>query len=818
MDNIRKYNPGLMQEDSEIIQQFVVRQQELASVIEIITENSTRSANQNVLLIGPRGRGKSMMLARVAAELRINDALSAQWIPVRFMEESHEIYTIGEFWLECLFYLGQEVDSAELRKEIIESHHEYSAINDEERLAQRARATVKDISTRLGKKLLLMVENLQQLADEVDDDFGWQLRQVLQTEPQIMLLATATVRFKSMEKVEQPFFELFSEIPLPPLTTDECARHWQNITGDDISQREIRPLEILTGGSPRLLTIVAGFANHRSISELMEELVYLVDEHTEYFKSQLDPLPPKERRIYIAVADLWQPSTAREIAVRARMDIRPVSSLLARLEKRGAITVDGSNPRKKIYSVTERLYSIYYKLRRERSESAVLHGLIQFMAAFYRQDELVELCSHWASEGSCHAEDGIRALVKMAEIPKEKLVNRLPEEVIGELFTDDVDTINFNWMIELREIVDNQEWEKAHQFLDNEIAKCQQSNRFGVSLLRGLKAIIHTKTCDYDKANKVFSGIIKELPEKKDESTEAVLCLILSKYADSLMKSSEPELAEKKYKEVINRFSNSNEPNIRDMVSTAFIQLADLYYQASKYSEAIDIYKELITKYLNDEQPKAKLKIIDAYQMMALFQVRMEDNKSLAITFTALLAFIEKSGFLDVDSSLDDLSVIKIMESIYIASLSLYAGGKIEAAHRYCQVIVEGYASHQAAQEHFIAAKALILCSRMSNEANTAIGYLLRALAVSGIDIDAKQEALVLLIEIISMLPIDDALSLLDNNADSNEHVIPLKVALQLELGESPRVPQEILEVAKDVKAKLAECRAAHESMAESNS
>ena len=67
--------------------------------------------------------------------------------------------------------------------------------------------------------------------------------------------------------------------------------------------REIRPLEILTGGNPRLLVIVAGFARHRSLRQLMEELVVLIDEHTEYFRGHLEALPRSERRVYIAVID-----------------------------------------------------------------------------------------------------------------------------------------------------------------------------------------------------------------------------------------------------------------------------------------------------------------------------------------------------------------------------------------------------------------------------------------------------------------------------------------------------------------------------------
>ena len=39
-----------------------------------------------------------MLLARVAAELRTDTALSESLLPVQFMEESQEIFTLADFW------------------------------------------------------------------------------------------------------------------------------------------------------------------------------------------------------------------------------------------------------------------------------------------------------------------------------------------------------------------------------------------------------------------------------------------------------------------------------------------------------------------------------------------------------------------------------------------------------------------------------------------------------------------------------------------------------------------------------------------------
>ena len=382
---IRKANPGTFQSDQEVIRQFVVRNRELATVLEVLRGNMAASSCQHVLLVAPRGRGKTMLLARVAAELRTNADLSRYLLPVRFMEESLEIFDVADFWLECLFYLAREsaVGDPELTRELRDTHSALAARGrGEELIEARARAAVLNAADRLGKQLVLMVENLQDLCGDVDEDFGWKLREALQSQPEIMLLATATSRFKGLDDATQPFFELFRTLGLDPLAIEECQRLWHVVSGDAVGEREVRPLQILTGGSPRLLVYVADFARHGSLRQLMEQLVTLIDEHTEYFRTHLEGFAKTERRVYLATIDLWQPSTTGEITARARLDVRIVSNMLGRLVHRGAVMYEGTG-RKRRYSAVERLYGIYYKLRRERDEAAIVRNLIHFMAVFY---------------------------------------------------------------------------------------------------------------------------------------------------------------------------------------------------------------------------------------------------------------------------------------------------------------------------------------------------------------------------------------------------------------------------------------------------
>jgi len=388
----RKFNPGVLQSDEEVVAQFVVRQREFGILMDVLRGNIASSPCQHMLVVAPRGRGKTMMLARVAAELRANEELRREFLPVRFMEESYEVFDLADFWLDVLLYLAPEIarHDAEAADQLRQARAEFSRLPRGVEVEESARTVALDTAQRLGRKLVLMVENCQSLFDDVDERFGWGLRKTLQTEPNVMFLGTATVRMAALTDVEAPFYEFFRTLPLAPLPLGECKVLWGAVSGETRSEREIRPLQILTGGDPRLLAIVAGLSRHRSLRELLQELVALMDDHTEYFRSHLDHLGKTERRVYVALIDLWRPSTTAEIAARARQDIRATSSLLGRLVKRGAISYEGKG-QKRLYQATQPLYSIYYKLRRQRDEAAVVHGLVHWMIACYTAGDVSEM-------------------------------------------------------------------------------------------------------------------------------------------------------------------------------------------------------------------------------------------------------------------------------------------------------------------------------------------------------------------------------------------------------------------------------------------
>ena len=377
----RKYNPGFLSDD-ELVSSFCVRTHEFASILEMLRECAGAS-NTHQIVIGPRGSGKTCLLLRVAAELRRDTELQSKFFPIVFAEESYEVATAGEFWLECLAHLAAQAPRGDDDPDLHRTFEELRAIRDDRTLGDRCLGALQDFSDREGKRLVLLVENLNRMFRDLSDpDAGWRLRKILQTEPRIVLLASATSRFDEIDDPEHALYEQLRVLTLRPLDTSECATLWETAAGQCPRPETIRSLEILTGGSPRLLTIVARFRAELPIRKLMASLLDLIDDHTEYFRSHLEALPAQERRVYLALAALWKPATTREIADHARIDTSKCSAQLTRLVERGAVQTAGGSARRKQYYLTERLYNIYYLLRRSRSSDRLvvaphpLHGVV----------------------------------------------------------------------------------------------------------------------------------------------------------------------------------------------------------------------------------------------------------------------------------------------------------------------------------------------------------------------------------------------------------------------------------------------------------
>ncbi len=805
---IRKFNPGTLQSDGEVINQFVVRQHELAIVLDVLRGNVDSPSCQHALVVAPRGRGKTMLLARVAAELRADDELSGRLLPVRFMEESQEIFNLADFWLETLFHLAREsaAHDPEFARQLRETHAVLTGRWREQTLEEHARTAVLEAADRLGKKLVLMVENLQALCETMDDDFGWKLRGALQSDPQIMLLATATSRFDGLDDATQPFFELFRIIGLQPLTTGECRRLWQVISGDAVSEREIRPLEILTGGNPRLLVIVAGFAQHRSLRRLMEELVKLIDEHTEYFRSHLEVLGKTERRVYVAVIDLWQASNTGEIAARARMDVRIVSTMLGRLVNRGAVIVEGSGKKRRY--AAERLYGIYYKLRRERDESAVVENLIRFMVTFYNEGELVEMSGMWMAEAaqSKAIHEGIERVV--AELPQVRgFFSGIVEPAIAEPSQQRVAIDNGKderLLQEIYEAFEEEAFEKVIETVDRAFAS-DSVNWLRVSESRiawasFAKAFAHKTLGDSEAAIVAYEEMVESFGASDTPEVQVLVAWALGERGDMQRELGKFEAAIEAYDEVLERFGTSDVGEIQEWVPAVLTHRGITRAMQDNIDGAIADFDKAIQCFNTNDAPEVQKWVARALVCKGMARAQLGEEEGAIAIYDVLIERFGSSDAPDFGREVVRALAYKGMSQMTL-SLTEEALHTCEELERRLNVLTGDEKIEFIWRARWVRTKALVVQEKYG----AAMDDFQSIYAMFDPGKETMMRDMLRFVPdlIAAGAPEHELVEILSSDKAKSDALAPLVVALCQRIGETVRAPVEVLEIATDIRERI---------------
>jgi tetratricopeptide (TPR) repeat protein/predicted transcriptional regulator len=648
----RKYNPGFLTDD-ELVAAFCVRTKEFDSIIETLHENDGNS-NQHLIVIGPRGSGKTSLLLRVAVEVRRDIDLSSRMFPITFAEESYEVGTCGEFWLECLDRLARQAPQADSAAALRRTWEDLRLVQDDQSLAERCLGALLDFADHNGKRLVLLVENLNMmLGDMMDPDSGWRLRKTLQTEPRIILVGSATSRFDEIDRPDKALYDLFRLITLRPLDTTECGVIWKSICGDNSQEGKIRALQILTGGSPRLITIVAQFGAGRPFHELLDDLLELIDEHTEYFKSHLDALAHQERRIYLALADQWMPATTREIADRTRLSSSTCSAQLKRLIHRGVVTEAGGTPRRKQYYLVERMYNIYYLLRRQGT-ARVVEPLIHFMTAFYSQPELVERIISEASKTDKRNRSIYREMLEqLSAAPQMRGRRNMLLEMSQDLSEPRPSAED------LRVLFDDYEKCMTHGQLEEAIVVCDQivartaPHKDGEQRRTTAQALL-TKGMLLGQLNRSDEAIViyDQLMERFGRSAaREVLVLVATALVnkgvrlDALGRFDE-ELDV--YTDVLDRFRMNSLPEIEEKVAVAMVNRGNTLEKLGRSKEAVQAYEQVVDTYGEEKLPELVAQVVLALSNRAATLVRTGKLPEALATFDDIARRFQDSELVKV--------------------------------------------------------------------------------------------------------------------------------------------------------------------------
>ncbi len=395
----RLYNPALLSKE-ELKETFVARQNTLNKLVDHISKHKQGDPCRHVIIVGPRGMGKTTLGLRVLHEIEDRPNLSGTWQPVPFNEESYGIGDAAEFWISTLDHLSHAVNDevwSEYSKKISASEPDGKA------LEAYALDALSEYLNESQKRLVLFVENIDILFGQMKSERDFHaLRAALMTNSRALLLGTANSAFSGISRYSDPFYGFFHLIRLRGLTGCEAAQLVETIAsrsndsnlGADLPLAcgRIEAVRRLTGGNPRSIVMAAQILVEAS-SKPADVLERVIDEQTPYFKARIEELPVQARKVFSELADGWRPMLARDVAVASRLGTSQASAQLRVLIDRGYVKeVNLAGESRTRYELCDRFFNIYYLYRLSRGKREKLRQFVEFLYDLFGAPSVRIIC------------------------------------------------------------------------------------------------------------------------------------------------------------------------------------------------------------------------------------------------------------------------------------------------------------------------------------------------------------------------------------------------------------------------------------------
>jgi len=392
---IYKYNPSLA-DPRELEATFVGRECLLDDLLDKLRKRSSAKSNQHLMIVGPRGIGKTNTLLILQNRIRNDETLSKTYLPLTFSEEEYSIISLRDFFVKILELLHESdpsangIDPASVREA------------PDEEAVERSIFLLKEYSVGKNLKLLLFIDNFDLIFSEQikQETQARRLRDILMNDNFLFLVGAAPSYFGQIMEYERSFYNFFQIYHLDEFDTNlmeamliRRAEYDENRKLID-QIKEYRPrlegLRHLTGGNPRLVLMLYQILSASGLPEVKTALNSLLDDLTPYYKHKLESIrSPQQRKIVDTLARMDRAATPTELAKETRLPVNQVSSLIKRLQDEGYLRpTSQQRHRTTYYILSERLFRIWHQMRYATIKVRRMPFLVEFIGLWYSMDEM----------------------------------------------------------------------------------------------------------------------------------------------------------------------------------------------------------------------------------------------------------------------------------------------------------------------------------------------------------------------------------------------------------------------------------------------
>jgi Flp pilus assembly protein TadD/DNA-binding transcriptional ArsR family regulator len=396
---IALYDPRRLSE-ADFLAGFIARTDLAEHLVAQLRRTAADGDPRHRLILGARGMGKTSLLRRLAIGIAQEPALAEKLLPLTFREEQYNVRSLDQLWRNCGEALAEWLEAS--GDEAAATELDRAMLGPEWRDTEQAGMAFCARMSAIGRRPVLLIDNLDLILDALPSEQHWQWRRHLQAEGGPILIGAATQAPRQLGEREAAFYEFFRLDRLEPLTEEELLRCLQRLAEHraeagqpvlEVLRREperLRVLHTLTGGNPRILALLYQVLERAESDTVFADLEALLDQVTPLYKARVEELRTDLQRAMLdAVALHWDPVTANILARITDTPVTTVSSQLSRLQEAGYVTEVPTSGARAGYQLAERFFNIWYLMRhgtrRTRQRMAWLTG---FLAEFFSWSEL----------------------------------------------------------------------------------------------------------------------------------------------------------------------------------------------------------------------------------------------------------------------------------------------------------------------------------------------------------------------------------------------------------------------------------------------
>ena len=341
-----RYSPGnMVRESLEAL--FVGRDDVMDDVLSRITTSMRNPQKHYILLVGPRGSGKTHFLALAHHRLldRVDAAGARDSVAVALLnEEEWGVASFLDLVVRILRALaGQAPD---LDAEIAAIYDRFA--KDPADADSFAVARLRE-HTR-GKTLLLLCENLVDLFHGLGEEGQMRWRALIQEDGNWTIVASTPSLFAAVTLQDNPFYGFFTIRALEKIDFDtglellarkavhEGKTELAEFLRTPLGRARARAIHHLAAGNHRAYVVLFDFLDRESLDDLVGPFMHMVDDLTPYYQDRMRQLPPAQRKIVEFLCLAGKPTTIKNISTPCLMSHQTAAKQIGELVTAGFVS------------------------------------------------------------------------------------------------------------------------------------------------------------------------------------------------------------------------------------------------------------------------------------------------------------------------------------------------------------------------------------------------------------------------------------------------------------------------------------------------